>query len=67
MHEAHFAQPFIFYMSVKVEKISTQSSFLMVPVQGNILGAREILKIHCASLMNFPINRGEENMKILMK
>lgn len=56
-----------FFMSVKVEKISTQSSFLMVPVQGNILGAREILKIHCASLMKFPINRGEENMKILMK
>lgn len=39
----------------------------MVPVKGNILGAREILKIQCASLMNFTVSRGDKNMKILMK
>lgn len=39
----------------------------MAPVQGNILGAREILKIQCASLMSFTVSRGEKNMKILMK
>lgn len=39
----------------------------MVPVQGNILGAREILKIQCVFLMNFTVSRGEKNMKILMK